>query len=127
MSVYRVKTGLNQALVDLVAIDPQPRSPGIQTVQRNYAISGLVYEQASFVALEFDFLESPTEYQAVLTQFGLDAALTAEVTVYVRDFDFSWVRKNGLAVRPEVGKDVQWQNFFPRSIEIIVKHLTTAV
>lgn len=127
MSVYKVGLGHNVAEISLTTIRPQPRTTGIQTVERSVSISGQVYEHAEYVVFNFDFSESPTDYQSLLTLFGLDDSLTEEVTVYIRSWDFSWVRKNGLAVRPEVGRDVAWQNFFPRGIEILIKNLSTAV
>lgn len=126
MSVYRVAVGTDVALGSLAALEPQPRSTGIQTVERSHAISGQVYEHAKYIRLIFDFLESDLAYQNLIQQFGVDTDLTAAVTVYLRNYDFTWVRMNGLAVRPEVGRGVEWQAFFPRNIEVLIKNLVAA-
>lgn len=123
MSTYRVAVGHNEALVDLEVLDPQPRSTGIQATSRTHAASGDIYDDAEYVILEYDFLETAAEYVGILTDFGLQTVKTAEVTVYVRDDIYGWVRKNGRAVRPDQGRDARWEKFFPRSIEILVRDL----
>jgi hypothetical protein len=125
MTKYKVKTGLNQALLDLVDIAPQCRSGGIHVTERTYAADGSVYEQGRFVELIFDLMQGSTSFAALLTQFGLSSVLFANVTVYVRDSSFAWVRLNGVAVRPEIGQDVRWEQFFPRNVTILVKNLET--
>ena len=67
-----------------------------------------------------------TEYQAILTAFGVKNAGSNEVTVYVRDETFAWTRQNGLAIRPEPGQDVRWSQYFPRDVVILVRDLADA-
>lgn len=124
MSTYRVKDGHDEALEDLVVISPQPTSPGIQPTRRTFAANGAVYDEGKYVPLEFNVIESASAYQSLLSQFGVQSATTNEVTVYVRDETFAWVRMNGTAVRPEPGRDVRWSKFFPRDITILIKDLT---
>lgn len=127
MSTYKVKTGSDQALIDLVDVSPQPTSPGIKPTRRTYAADSSVYDEARYVELEFSNVGNVTNYQALLTQFGLSASvLDAAVTVYVRDETFAWVRMNGRAVRPEIGREVQWRRYFPRNVTILVKDLEAA-
>lgn len=125
MSDYRVAEGHNVALVSLTVLSPQPRSIGMQPTRRNFAADGSVSDEARYVELQWDVLESAAEYQAILADFGLDDALYSPVTVYVRDGAFVYVRMNGIAVRPEPGRDVDWQ-IFPRSITLLVRNLEPA-
>jgi hypothetical protein len=123
MSTYRVKTGHGAALVDLVVLDPQPRTIGAQATRRTHAASGLVYDEALFVRFEYDYSDDATAYLAILTAFGLASASQANVTIYARNQRYAWVRYNGVSVLPEVGRDVAWTNYFARGISIIVKDL----
>lgn len=125
MSRYKVKTGFNQALVDLVDVAPRCRSTGIQAIRRDFGADGSVEEQGAYVELILDVIQGATSYAALLTQFGLSSTVSeANVTVYVRNNVFAWVRKNGIAVRPEIGQDITWERNFPRNIKILVKDLT---
>ncbi len=126
MSTYRVKDGWNEALEDLVVISPQPTSDGIKPTRRTYAANGAVYDEGLYVELQFNVLNNASAYQSLLNQFGIQSSTTNEVTVYVRDATFAWVRMNGLAVRPEMGRDVRWNRFFPRDVTILVRDLTAA-
>ena len=126
MSTYRVKTGTDEALVDLVDVVPQPKSIGIQQTRRTYGGDGTPRTVGPYVELEFNFLPGVAEYQAVLTQFGIQVSLMASVTVYVRDCSWNWVRMNGEAVQPDPGKDMTWDRYFPRRIKILIKNLETA-
>lgn len=123
MPVYSVADGWNVALVSLVALDPQPEGMPVMPVVRNYAVSGTVHEQGGFVDLKYSALDSEADYLAVLTQFGLHNADTNEITIYCRNGRLVWTRYNGLAVYPEAGQDMRWQQFYPREIVIRVKHL----
>ena len=122
MSTYRVADGHDVALVSLNVVDPQPKSEGIKATRRTFAADGTVYDEGKYVELEFGMVPGTTEYQTLLSAFGVQSSLTNEVTVYVRDETFAWVRMNGTAVRPEPGRDVRW-SYFPRSITVLVKDL----
>lgn len=123
---YKVATGSDVALGSLVDMSPQPRSTGIQYTRRTYAADGSVYEEGAYVELAWDYFDDAAAYVALLTQFGLDDSLTNAVTVYIRNDQWAWVRMNGTAVRPEMGREVRWDKFFPRDITILVKDLETA-
>lgn len=126
MTTYKVADGSDVALGSLSDVSPQPKSTGIQPTRRTYSADGSVYDEAKYVELQFSAIDSVTTYQSVLSQFGIQSALTNAVTVYVRDETFAWVRMNGTAVRPEPGRDVRWDNYFPRNVTILVKDLATA-
>ncbi len=121
---YSSKVGADQPAIDLVAFDPQPHSDGVQYAVRDDAVDGSVSEQAAFVDLVFDAL-TVTEYVAILTQLGLNSATTAVNTVNVPNELFIFARYNGIAVRPEKGKDIR-RSYFLQDIHIIVKDLTAA-
>lgn len=127
MSSYAVKPGTDQPLIDLVAMTPQPASNGVEYAVRDLGIDGSVSEQGLFIELHWSALGSIAEYTTLLGQFGLSSATTARVTVYVPGLDYAFTRYNGLAVRPEKGKDMGRRDYFLRDIRIIVKDLTAAV
>lgn len=122
MTNYAVKEGYDQALIDLVDIDPQPHSNGVEYTVRDDAIDGGVSEQGPFVELIFDALATVTEYTALLALFGLDSANTAEVTIYCPGPLYTFARYNGIAKRPEKGKDQHREILF-RDIHIIIRDL----
>lgn len=130
MTSYRVATGFDVILGSLTVLSPQPDpGPAIQTTRRTYGGDGTVYDEARYVELHWSLLDDATAYTTVLTVFGLDASTeNADVTVYVRDEVFAWVRMNGIAVRPVPGKTVKWGDVQsrPMDITILVKDLATA-
>jgi hypothetical protein len=128
MVTYKVKVGWDVALVSLDVIVPQPSGAAvaIQATTRTYGADNSVYEDGLYVEFPFKLVKSAAAYLALLTQFGVQSSLDSPVTVYVRDSTFAWVRRNGVAVRPEMGREVRWTNFFPRDIIILVKDLKTA-
>jgi hypothetical protein len=116
------------ALEDLTVLDPQPdeeHDGGIQYVQVFYGVNGAVDAQGPYFVFHWKEI-SATDYDAILTVFGLDSALSAEVTVYVRDSDMAtWVRRNGIAYRPLPGDKVRW-NIRPQEAAILVSRLEAA-
>lgn len=123
MSTYKVAAGHGVALVSLVQIAPQPTSGGIKATQRTYGTSGKVHEMGLFATLEWSVIETPADYAALLAQFGLTSALDASVTVYIRNSAFSYARYNATAVRPQLGTDGEWNNYFLRNVVIVLKKL----
>lgn len=119
MSTYKVKPNHNQALIDLVAIDPQPASPGVKATRRTYSADGAVHDEALYIQLEWSVLEDATALDDLLTQFGLDVATTANVTIYCPNQLHVYTRYNGVAQRMEVSR----QSYFLRDVTIIVKGL----
>ncbi len=126
MSSYKVKDGFDQALVDLVTITPQPRSEGVLRVRRTYAAGGAVIEEGRYIELVWDLVGDIAAFQSLLNQFGLGSALTNEVTLYAPEQYYAYNRFNGVAVRPELGRDVSRNDFFVRNITILFRDLTYA-
>ncbi len=126
MTTYRVADGHDVALVSLTVLDPQPRSEGIKPTRRTFGGDGTPYDESKYVELLYSMVGSVTEYQSILSDFGVQSAGSNEVTVYVRDETFAWTRQNGLAIRPEPGQDVRWTNYFPRDVVILVRDLADA-
>lgn len=123
-SDYRVLTGSDIALASLVAVNPQPRTDATtQPVLRSEGVSGAVHEHGLWIALQWSAIFTDAEYQALLTQFGLGTALTANVTVYVPNFQYIYTRYNGIAVRPQQGVDVRRTDYYIRDVTIRVKNL----
>lgn len=122
---YLLENGHGVALVDLDAIVPQPRSDSVtQVVQRNQSASGAVHEIGLFIVLQWSMIADAAEYQALLDQFALDSTnLTSSVTVYVPNFEYTWTRYNGTAVRPQQGVTIKRADYFIRDVSIIVKNL----
>ena len=123
---YKVADGLNVALGSLVDVDPQPRSSGIRPTRRTFGADGTVLDEGKYVELEFNVMPDTATYQSILNQFGVDTALTNDVTVYVRDEQFNFVRMNGTAIRPEPGRDVQQRDFFLRNVTLLIRNLVAS-
>jgi len=126
MTTYRVADGHDVALESLNVLSPQPRSEGIKPTRRTFGGDGTPYDEGTYVELLYSMVSTATDYQTILNSFGVQTATSNEVTVYVRDETFAWVRKNGLAIRPEPGADVRWTNFFPRDVVILIRDLSAA-
>lgn len=117
---YLLGLGHSIALVDLVAIVPQPRSPeGVQAAERDFGADGMVYERGLFIPLQWSSLGSVSAYQSLLAQFDLDDFLSKSVTIYAPNFEREWHRYNGYAIRPTSSNYA----IFPRSIVIVVNRL----
>lgn len=112
---------------ELTVLTPQPSSAGVKVTRRPHSVSGGLQDEYKYVELLYSALGSVTEYQAVLTAFGLLSAMQNEITVTARDETLQWVTFNGTAVRPQMGSDVNWSRYFPRDIVILVKELTEVV
>lgn len=107
------------------AISPQPMCPGITPTRRTFGGDGSVTDQATYVEFVFNVVKDVTTYQSILTQFGVNSALTNDVTITARDETFTAINLNGTAIRPQIGTDVRWSNFFPRDVVILVKDLSS--
>lgn len=123
MTTYAVAEGHDVALIDLDTIDPQPKCPGIRPTLRSHSAAGTVHDQGNYAELIFNMLESVAQYQAVLALFGLDDAVTSEVTVILRDATFADGRYNGTAVRPVIDDGLAWNEYLPRDIVILIKNV----
>jgi len=122
MSDYRVKTGHDQALIDLEVCDPQPASIGLEYTRVSYGADGVTHREGPFVRLRYSVL--PTDdYTSVLDQFGLADAETALVTLYAEDEQYGPQRYNGRAIRPVLGRDGGRRQYFLRDVTILVRDL----
>jgi len=126
MSSYRVSDGHDVALELLTVLDPQPHSEGIKPTRRSFGGDGVPVDEGEYVELLYSMVPSATEYQTILNTFGVQSAISNQVTVYVRSETFAWVRMNGLAIRPQPGQDVRWSNYFPRDVVVLVRDLEAA-
>lgn len=116
---YKLATGWNVALISLVDIDPQPRTDiTTQPVQRNYSASRAVHEIGLHINLQWSMIETAAQYQALLDQFGLGTFLTNSVTVYVPNYEYTFTRYNGIAIRPQQGVHVRRGDYFIRDLVI---------
>lgn len=123
IAAYAVADGYDAAIDELVALDPQPAMRGIEVTRRIHAPNGGVRDEELYAWLEWSALGSVSEYQSVLTQLGLLDALTNRITISLRDEHFTWRRYNGIAVKPQIGVDGEWSQFFPRGVRVLVKFL----
>ena len=73
--------------------------------------------------LIWDVVENKTQYQSILTTFGLLSADSNDVTVYVRDENFDYVRTNGKAIKPLPGTGVEYKSYFIRDFTILIRDL----
>lgn len=120
MPLYQMATGHDVALLDLDPIVPQPRSTnGVQAAQRDFGSDGSVFEQGLYLVLEWNSLTSAAAYQTLLAQFNLDDLLRQAVTIYAPDFQRTWRRYNGYAIRPTNPAYVS----FPRNIRMVINRL----
>lgn len=111
------------ALGSLTVLSPQPRSTGVQSTRRTFGADSTVLDEAKFVVLEWDFIETASDYASLLTLFGVNSALYANVTVYVKTELYAFARFNGVAVRPQPGVDVEQERFFIRNLRLTVRDL----
>lgn len=123
MSYYTVKTGHDQPEIDLVLMTPQPRSTGVQAARRSYAASGAVIEEGNYIILVWNVIGSIAAWNVLINQFGLGAALSAEVTIRVPNHQFGYTRWNGTAVRPQIGVDVQKTGYFIRNVRMVIRDM----
>lgn len=122
MSTYRVATGHGVSLGSLTVLSPQPRSAGLQYVRRTVMPNGSLVAEGAYVELLWNTIRNASMYQTLLTAFGLHSAMSANVTVYIRDDLFVWTRYNGRAIRPVAS----WDNYFPRNVVIVVRNLAVS-
>lgn len=123
MSDYRVGVGSNVVLGSLTVLAPQPRSIGLQYTRVTYSANGVAYFEAPYVELLWSAVASASEYVTILTAFGLNSSASTLVTVYIRNEQFSYVRMNGRATRPAIGRGAAWDNYFVRDVTITVRNL----
>lgn len=122
MTTYKVAEGFNAATADFADISPQPKSQGIRPTRRTFSGDATINDEGSYCELEFSALQDETEYQALLTQFGIESSLSAQVSVYIRNGVYTFGYYNAIVVQPEPGKEVSW-DFFPKNVIILLRNL----
>lgn len=123
ISDYRIKAGHNEALGGLTVLNPQPRSLGVQATERSYGLSGAVHERGLYIEIVYDYIATPTDYQVLLALMGTNTDLSAPVTLYAWRRDYDYVRYNAIAVRPQIGQDGGWTNYYLRNVVFLFTHL----
>lgn len=118
-SDYRAKTGINQTLVSLTKLSPQPASAGVKATRRVPLGDGSVLDQGLYVEWDYSVVEDAAQLLAILTPLGLHTAMFAAVTIYTRDDLYAYKRYNGVAVRPPAS----WENFYARQVSILIRNL----
>ncbi len=121
--MYSIAAGHSVPLLNLIPLNPQPQGDPVTPVVRTYGASGVVHERGQFCELHWNVLDSPADVQSLLQQLGLEAAFTASVTMTLRDHAFTFRRYNCTAVRPEPGRDLRWNQYFPRDFTLLLKDL----
>ena len=124
--VYAVLPGGDQPLIDLVAITPQPRCSGLRYTRTSYTAAGGMNLDGPYAVLEWDVIEDATDYDTLLTQFGLDLGTSEAVTITLPNELFAATRYNGVALRPVAGETANRSDFFIRDVSIIIRNLTVA-
>lgn len=120
---YLLTTGHDETLDAADALVPQPRTIGLQYTRRLYPLSGNLIDEAPFVEFLYSMIESITQYQAILTQYGLLTAKTALVSVQIQDENYDDAVFNGVAVKPQIGVDGQREDYFLRNFTLLVHSL----
>ena len=123
---YKVLPGGDQPLIDLVTITPQPRCNGLRYTRTSHTAAGGMVVEGAYAVLEWDVIEDATDYDTLLTQFGLDLGTSEAVTILLPDEFYVLTRYNGVALRPVAGETVRREGYFIRDVSIIIRNLTVA-
>lgn len=121
-SRYRVAVNYDVDVGSLNLFNPQPRSIGIRYTRTTYMGGGHPYNEGPYIELLWSMLEDEGQYFSILQQAGLDTRNSGPVTVWIRNEMWVYGRYNGLAVRPLIGQDANWE-FFPKDIVLLIKNL----
>ncbi len=125
--VYKVGIGLGLSSASLTKIDPQPMCKGVQVTRRTYpADSSVVYEEKLYAELLWSSIGGGEAYYNLLVLFGVESSITSPVTIRLRDNLFHDVLYQGIAVRPDQGKENDW-SYFPKNIKLLIKNLEQLV
>lgn len=128
MSFYKVALGFDVPDIDLVLIDPQPTSDGVQTTRRTHSANATIFGEGRYIELRWAVVEDESILDDILSVFGLDGAdTTSEVTIHVPQPPImAYNYFNGIAVRPEIGPDLRRRDYFLRDLVVLVKFLELA-
>jgi hypothetical protein len=126
MSDYRIADGFDVANGSMTVLNPQPSSVGLRFTRTTYAADGTPIHEGPYIEAVWNVLGSKTQYQSILTAFGLLSADYNDVTFKGRNEVFDYVRYNGRAIKPVPEEGVEWRRPFPRNITILIRDLETA-
>lgn len=124
--IYRVAQGVDTPLIDLVALDPQPRCEGLKYGRQSFAASGQMYLEAPYAELVWDVIESQADYEALLAQFGLDTLISADITITLPNALYESQRFNATAHRPVAGQSVRHSQYFIRDVTILLRDIESS-
>lgn len=129
MAIHKVAIGFDVPMIDLVAIDPQPTTHGVEITRRTYSANRHILDEGWFVVFRWSVLEADeATLSLILGQFDLDGAdLTANVTIATPEAPTLAINRfNGIAHRPRVGEDIVRREYFLRNLEMYVTDLEYA-
>jgi hypothetical protein len=119
MSLYRIAYNHDVPLASLIAVNPQPRSNGVQPTRRTHTGNGVIDEALWCEWIWDGGIDDSVAYQNILIACGLlTTAKWRSVTIYTRNDLFVWTRFNGMAIRPEP----VWEQYFPR-LTLLIRDL----
>jgi hypothetical protein len=105
---YRVAIGLDQAEIDTDPIVPEPNSEGVEWTRETPAADRTLYREGPFIVLRFDMIGTIEIYLALLQQFGIATATTANVTLKIPESPtYAYDFVNAIAQQPMHGRDVR--------------------
>jgi hypothetical protein len=110
MSTYQFAAGYDNA-GSLVKVSIQPNSPGVFAGIRRTAGNGLVYEDGFLNSVwNFGFLRASGRqvYSDLLTELGLDSAVSVECTIKMPNNVRVFTNYNAVLIRPDVGRAIDW-------------------
>lgn len=127
-SSYKVADGHDIAFGSLNLIVPQPSSNGVEATRRTYSANGEPFDEGLFIELRWNIVGQSDRLNTILAFFGLNGDdMTNEVTISVPEGPILAYNKfNGLAIRPEIGRDIRRRDFALRELIILVKNLSYA-
>lgn len=119
MPDFMIATNWNQPEVNLNPFVPyQPLTPGLQITRRTFTPNG-VKDEGPFIRFTWGMVNE-TQFQAMLSQWGLLTELEGPVTLYAQDLNYNWTRLNGTAIRPlNEGR----RGFFLPNVPLLVKNI----
>lgn len=120
MPLHKVGIGHDVAEVSLSTLTPQPKGDPLAPTVRNYAPGGAFHEQGQYTCHHYDFLEDADQFEDVLNEYGLISDDRQDITFMAYSERMVWTRYNGTAIRPEMGQDVKFTNFFIRDVAIYI-------
>ena len=115
----------NDNVDDLLAFLWSPDFDGIQYPRTVDTSSGLTYQDGKpFVILRFPDIMTPADWVDTIGRCGLSTTKSGEVTLHIPgENKKTYVNYNGIAVRPEYGRDLSFRYVHYQRPSIIVRRL----